>query len=112
MHRARARRPRDGGVPRVRAGAPPARSGGTASPDAASIESFAFDPPRIEAAAGTEVTWTNRDQTPHTVTADDGAFDSGTLEPGDTFSVQVPGNGPVAYGCMIHPEMTGTIAVG
>jgi plastocyanin len=96
----------------VRAGVPLARSGGTASRDAVSIESFAFDPPRIEAAAQTEVTWTNHHQTPHTVTADDGAFDSGTLEPGDTFSVQVPGNGPVTYACLIHPEMTGTIVVG
>lgn len=96
----------------VRGNAPLVRRAGTATRDAVSIQNFAFDPPTIQLAAGTEVTWTNRDQTPHTVTADDGAFDSGTLEPGDTFSVEVPGNGPVAYGCMIHPEMTGTIDVG
>lgn len=90
------------------------RSGGgkAASADAVSIANFAFDPDEFEVAAGTEVTWTNDDQAPHTVTADGGGFDSGTLEPGDTFSVAVEGNGPVTYACMIHPEMTGTIVVG
>jgi plastocyanin len=96
----------------VREDAPLVRSGGAASADAVSIADFAFDPAELEVATGTEVMWTNDDQAPHTVTADDGAFDSGTLEPGETFSVAVEGNGPVTYACMIHPEMTGTIVAG
>jgi plastocyanin len=96
----------------VREDAPLVRSGGNASPDAVSIANFAFDPAELEVAAGTEVIWTNDDQAPHTVTADGGEFDSGTLEPGDSFSVAVEGNGPVTYACMIHPDMTGTIVVG
>lgn len=48
---------------------------------------------------------------PHTVTADDGSFDSGTVEPGQTFSFTIEGNGAVTYACRIHPEMTGTIVV-
>ena len=96
----------------VRQDAPLARTGGTTSADAVSIANFAFDPVELDVAAGTEVTWTNDDQAPHTVTADGGEFDSGTLDPGDTFSVAVEGNGPVTYACMIHPEMTGTIVVG
>jgi plastocyanin len=96
----------------VRAGAPLAKSTDAADPHEVSIANFAFDPPRIEAGAGTRLTWTNRDRTPHTVTADDGSFDSGTLAPGDTFNVAVPRNGPITYACMIHPEMTGTIEVG
>ena len=95
----------------VREGAPLVKRAAAPSRDEISIENFAFDPPRTQMSTGTEVTWTNRDQTPHTVTADDGAFDSGTLEPGDTFRIEVPGNGPVTYACMIHPEMTGTIVV-
>jgi plastocyanin len=95
----------------VREDAPLVRSG-NASADTVSIANFAFDPAELEVASGTEVTWTNEDQAPHTVTADGGEFDSGTLEPGDTFSVAVEGNGPVTYACMIHPEMTGTIVVG
>jgi plastocyanin len=96
----------------VREDAPLVRSGGGASADAVSIANFAFDPAELQVAAGTEVTWTNDDQAPHTVTADGGGFDSGTLDPGDTFSVAVEGNGPVTYACMIHPEMTGSIVVG
>jgi plastocyanin len=96
----------------VREDAPLVRSGGDAGADAVSIANFAFDPAELEVAAGTEVTWTNDDRAPHTVTADGGEFDSGTLDPGDTFSVAVEGNGPVTYACVIHPEMTGTIVVG
>ena len=96
----------------VREDAPLVRSGVAWSPDTVSIANFAFDPAELEVTTGTEVTWTNDDQAPHTVTADGGEFDSGTLEPGDTFSVAVEGNGPVTYACMIHPEMTGTIVAG
>jgi plastocyanin len=95
----------------VRQDAPLVKRDAAASPDAVSIANFAFDPAELEVPAGTEVTRTNDDQAPHTVTADGGGFDSGTLEPGDTFSVAVEGNGPVTYACAIHPEMTGTIVV-
>ena len=95
----------------VRAGAPLVRGDATADPNAISIGNFAFDPAETDVSAGSEVTWTNRDQTQHTVTAGDGSFDSGLLNPGDTFSVRVRGNGPLTYACVIHPEMTGTIVV-
>jgi plastocyanin len=54
------------------------------------------------------VTWTNQDPTPHTATAKDGSFDSGTLEPGQTFFLEL-GPGPVSYVCQIHPEMRGEL---
>lgn len=76
------------------------------------IRDFAFAPAELEVAPGTEITWTNDDPAPHTVTAEDGSFESGTLEPGQTFSVSVQGNGPVTYRCEIHPDMLGTITVG
>jgi plastocyanin len=82
-----------------------AASGG----NAVSIAGFAFEPVDLEVAAGTEVTWTNDDPTPHTVTADSGEFDSGTMDPGATFSVAVDGS--VTYFCEIHPTMKGTITV-
>jgi len=92
----------------VRAGAPFVRVQERAEPGAISLEGFAFNPPRLEVVVGTTVTWTNEDPAPHTVTAEDGSFDSGTLEPGQTFSFEL-GSSAVAYVCQIHPEMRGEL---
>jgi plastocyanin len=78
---------------------------------AVSIAGFAFQPGSLEVAAGTTVTWTNDDPAPHTVTAADGSFDSGTLASGATFSQVFDAAGTFAYACAIHPTMTGTIIV-
>ena len=80
-----------------------------ATGDTVSIQGFAFAPQDLQVAAGTEVTWTNDDPTPHTVTADSGEFDSGTLEPGATFSIAVDGS--ATYFCAIHPTMKGSVTV-
>jgi len=93
-------------APKVRRSAP--SSGG----DAVSIQGFAFDPAELAVGSGDEITWTNDDPAPHTVTARDGSFDSGTIEPGQSFAVQVDGSGAVTYFCEIHPTMEGTIRVG
>jgi plastocyanin len=44
-----------------------------------SVVDFAFEPATLEVPVGTTVTWTNNGSRPHTVTADDGSFDSGPL---------------------------------
>lgn len=82
------------------------------SPDAVRIEGFAFAPARIEVAAGTEVTWTNADPAAHTVTARDGAFDSGSLDEGQDFTQAFDAAGTYRYLCSIHPTMKGTVVVG
>lgn len=83
-----------------------------ASQDAAvTIQGFAFQPGSIEVTAGTTVTWTNGDPVEHTATASDGSFDSGTLSSGATFSRAFDDEGTFSYGCLIHPNMTGTIVV-
>ena len=76
------------------------------------IPEDAFDPAQLDVAPGTTVTWVNNDSEPHTVTADDGLFDSGRLDPGDSYSVWLGGSGTVAYHCNPHPDMTGSIVVG
>jgi plastocyanin len=92
-------------------------SSGQATPPAPSattvnITNHAFDPAQLDVAAGTTVTWTNGDTEAHTVTADNGLFDSGVLEPGQSYSTWLGGSGTVAYHCDIHPDMKGSVVVG
>jgi plastocyanin len=91
-------------------------SSGQAAPDqstaAVNIKNHAFDPAQLNVAKGTTVTWTNADTEAHTVTADDGLFDSGVLEPGQSYSVWLGGSGTVAYHCELHPDMKGSVVVG
>jgi plastocyanin len=75
------------------------------------IENFAFSPATIEIEVGTTVTWDNHDSAPHTVTADDGTFDSGELAQGDMFSHTFDQPGEFSYICEIHPNMMGTVIV-
>ena len=76
------------------------------------IHDRTFDPAAINVAPGTTVTWTNSDTEAHTVTADDGLFDSGVLEPGQSYSTWLGGAGTVTYHCEIHPDMKGSVVVG
>ena len=88
------------------AGAAPATGG-----SAVSLINYAFDPTSLSVATGTTVTWTNNDTAAHTVTADDGSFDSGNLPPGQTFTHTFTASGSVAYHCNYHPNMVATIVV-
>ncbi|HEX5185559.1 MAG TPA: plastocyanin/azurin family copper-binding protein [Nitrososphaeraceae archaeon] len=57
------------------------------------------------------VLWTNDDAIEHTVTADDGSFDSGPISPGDVFDSTFDTPGDFSYHCSIHPFMTGVVIV-
>jgi plastocyanin len=84
----------------------------SAAPVKASISNFAFAPQAIEVEVGQEITWTNEDSAPHTVTATSGAeFDSGTMAQGATYSWKATKVGTIEYFCAIHPSMVGTITV-
>jgi plastocyanin len=91
-----------------------APSGGASSgtPPSISIRDFKFSPDTSSVRSGARVRVTNRDSAPHSVTADDGhSFDSGTVQPGASASIQAPGAGTYAYHCTIHPFMTGRLVV-
>ena len=75
------------------------------------IADFAFAPTPVDVPVGTPVTWTNLDPTAHTVSASDGSFDSGTLEPDARFETTFERPGTFAYFCQIHPTMRGTVRV-
>ncbi len=74
-----------------------------------SIQDGYFDPADITVAPGTWVTWTNEGDQPHTVTADNGLFDSGLLYPGESYSVWFDGVGTTTYHC--SPNMMGSVTV-
>ena len=76
-----------------------------------SIQDNFFEPEQLTVAPGTTVTWVNDGAVPHTSTADDGAWDSGTLQPGESFSFTFDDPGDYSYLCEIHPDMTATITV-
>jgi plastocyanin len=70
-----------------------------------------FDPAQLNVAPGTTVTWINKDTEAHTVTARNDLFDSGVIEPGQSYSTRLGGSGKVAYHCKKHPHMKGSVVV-
>lgn len=81
------------------------------SGSAVSIKYMAFSVGSLTITAGTTVTWTNNDATTHTVTADDGSFDSGDIAAGGKYSRKFTTTGTFAYHCSFHPMMTATVKV-
>jgi len=75
------------------------------------IANFAYDPDPVTIEEGGKVIWINRDSAPHTATAEDGSFDTGTLEEGKLKSETFKKPGTYAYVCSIHPQMHGTVEV-
>ena len=88
---------------------------GTAAPAAAvaavAIRDFAFVPGSVTVKVGATVTWTNEDIVPHTVTADDGSFRSGSLAQGQSFRETFRTASSIAYHCEFHASMHGTVVV-
>jgi plastocyanin len=76
-----------------------------------SLVNLAFSPATLTVKVGTTITWTNNDSMTHTVTSDNGVFDSGNLTPGQTFSYTFNNAGTFTYHCVIHSYMKGTIIV-
>ncbi len=75
------------------------------------IDNFSFGPATLTVAVGTSVTWTNRDDIPHTVVSTDGAFKSKVLDTDEKFSFTFSKAGTYPYFCSIHPKMTGKVIV-
>ena len=86
----------------------PARAGGS---HAIEIVDFAFAPSTLTVTIGDSVTWTNADAVAHTATSTSGAFDSGDLATGESYTVTFTAPGTFDYLCTPHPTMTGRIVV-
>ncbi len=75
------------------------------------IQNFSFQPSDLTVPVGATVTWTNQDSIPHTVTSDNGIFDSNDITPDSHFSHTFNQSGSYTYHCKIHPSMHGQIQV-
>jgi plastocyanin len=75
------------------------------------IDNFSFGPETLSVAVGTTVTWTNRDDIPHTVVSTDGVFKSKVRDTDEKFSYTFAKAGTYPYYCSVHPKMTGKVVV-
>jgi plastocyanin len=87
---------------------PAAAAGG----DVLTIENFAFAPEPLTVPVGTVVRVVNKDDAPHTATADDMSFDTGELARDESKEITLSTAGEIAYQCDIHDYMRGVIRVG
>lgn len=75
------------------------------------IKQLHFNPPQMTVRAGETVEWKNEDIFSHTVTADDGSFDSGLIDPGHSWQRTFKQSGAVGYHCRPHPNMRAALVV-
>ena len=75
------------------------------------IDNFVFGPQTITVPVGTTVTWTNKDDIPHTVVSTEGVFKSKVRDTDETFSYTFSQAGTYPYFCSVHPKMTGKVVV-
>ncbi len=74
---------------------------------AVKMEKESFVPAKVSATTGTQVTWTNTDTVPHSVTADDNRFDSGPILPGKSFQWTATNTGTIALSLHLSSEHDG-----
>lgn len=86
-------------------------NGAPVASTAVQIHGFAFVPAAIIVAPGATVTWTNADDEPHTVTANDRAYHSAPLDTDQSYSHVYAAPGEYPYFCSLHPHMTGLVIV-
>jgi plastocyanin len=94
--------------PAVSASAPASAAAHSAK---VSIHMFGFHPADLTVSVGARITFTNEDQTAHTATATDTAFDTGTIQPGQSRTITVTRAGVFPYYCQFHAFMRGQITV-
>lgn len=75
------------------------------------IDNFAFVPMELKIKRGTEVTWTNNDDIPHTVLAVGTNIRSKTMDTEGTFIYKFDKAGTFNYICALHPHMKAKVVV-
>jgi plastocyanin len=75
------------------------------------IDNFVFGPQTLTVPVGATVTWTNKDDIPHTTVSTDGVFKSKVMDTDEKFSYTFTKAGTYSYYCSVHPKMTGKVVV-
>lgn len=75
------------------------------------IHGLEFIPATIAASPGDTISFVNKDVMPHTATSDSGAWDSGTIEAGEEWTLDVEAGFGGDFACTFHPSMTGVLSV-
>ncbi len=83
---------------------------GTTS-EAVAMRDFAFSPGNLQVPVGATVTFTNYDAAPHSATAQDGSWDTGLLNKGESKAITFDKAGDYEYYCKVHPAMIARITV-
>jgi plastocyanin len=92
-------------------GKDPSAGASTDSGTEVKIDNFAFTPAAVTVKAGTQVTFINHDDIPHTVDSTEGKFKSSALDTSDKFQFRFTEPGEYPFFCRLHPKMTGKIIV-
>jgi len=89
----------------------PLLAGGEAQNHTIEISKFKFEPATLTANPGDTITWINRDIVPHTATANDKIWDTGTLKKDESIVTTVGEDTIGAYFCRFHPHMKGELKI-
>ena len=94
-----------------RAGRSTAGPSPSASSYTVTIENLQFNPAELKVHRGDRVTWVNKAFFPHTATAKDKTFDSGSIDANGSWAFTAEKTGDHPYGCNFHPTMKGEMQV-
>jgi plastocyanin len=89
----------------------PAGAAGLGTSHTVIIEGVQFSPSELVVHPGDRIVWVNKDPFPHTATAADKAFDSGSIAADTSWSYTATKKGEIEYSCTFHPTMKGKIKV-
>ncbi|HEX3465779.1 MAG TPA: cupredoxin family copper-binding protein [Candidatus Elarobacter sp.] len=100
-----------GGAALAQTGSPAPSAAPSPAPAVVHIKNFAYVPDTVTIRPGQSVRFIEDDETPHTVTASDNAFDSGNLDKGKSWTHVFAKEGTYAYYCAYHTYMKGNVVV-
>jgi plastocyanin len=89
----------------------PAGAAGQGTRHTVIIEGVQFSPAELIVHPGDRIVWVNKDPFPHTATAANKAFDSGSIAADASWSYTAAKQGEIEYGCTFHPTMKAKIKV-